>query len=50
MIRREVREVRTMRLLERFADYLAVGYLGYFRVDSRSNDLRAVVGVKANAT
>jgi HK97 family phage major capsid protein len=50
MVRREVRDVRIMRLVERYADYLAVGYLGYHRVDARSNDLRAAVTVKANAT
>lgn len=50
MVRREVKEFRVMRLVERFADYLAVGYLGWHRADSRSNDLRAAVTVKANAT
>lgn len=40
----------TMRLAERYADYLQVGYLGYLRVDSRSNDLRACVTVKPAAT
>jgi HK97 family phage major capsid protein len=50
MVRREVREVRIMRLVERFADFLTVGYLAYFRVDSRSNDLRGAVTVKMAAT
>jgi HK97 family phage major capsid protein len=40
----------TMRLTERYADYLQVGYLGYLRVDSRSNDLRAAVTVKPAGT
>jgi HK97 family phage major capsid protein len=40
----------TMRLTERYADYLQVGYLGYLRVDSRSNDLRAACTVHAVAT
>jgi HK97 family phage major capsid protein len=40
----------TMRLTERYADYLEVGYLGYLRVDSRSNDLRSAVTVRAAAT
>jgi hypothetical protein len=39
-----------MRLTERYADYLHVGYLGYLRCDMRSNDLRAAVTVKAAAT
>jgi len=39
-----------MRLSERYADYLAVGYLGYLRCDIRSNDLRAAVTVKPAAT
>jgi HK97 family phage major capsid protein len=39
-----------MRLEERYADYLALGYLGYLRMDIRSNDLRAAVTVKAAAT
>ena len=40
----------TMKLTERYADYLQVGYLGYLRVDSRSNDLRASVTVHPVAT
>jgi HK97 family phage major capsid protein len=39
-----------MRLTERYADLLAVGYLGYIRTDVRSNDLRAAATVKAAAT
>jgi hypothetical protein len=31
-----------MRLDERYADFLQVGFLGFVRMDSRSNDLRAV--------
>ena len=50
LLRREVKEIRVMRLVERFADFLQVGYLGYHRVDSRSNDLRGAVTVKANTT
>jgi hypothetical protein len=50
MVRREVKEIRIMRLVERFADFLHVGYLGYHRVDARSNDLRGSVGVKPAAT
>lgn len=40
----------TMKLTERYADYLEVGYLGYLRVDSRSNDLRAAATVKCAGT
>jgi HK97 family phage major capsid protein len=50
MVRREVRDIRIARLVERFADYLCVAYLGWHRVDSRSNDLRAAVTVKYNTT
>ena len=39
-----------MRLTERYADYLAIGYIGYLRADVRSNDLRAAVTIKAAAT
>jgi len=40
----------TMRLTERYADYLQVGYLGYLRADARSNDMRAITGLMANTT
>ena len=40
----------TMKLTERYADYLQVGYIGYLRVDSRSNDMRACATVKCAAT
>ena len=39
-----------MRLTERYADYLAVGYLGFARVDMRSNDMRAAVTVRCAGT
>jgi hypothetical protein len=39
-----------MRLEERYADYLAVGYIGCLRCDMRSNDHRAAVTVKPAAT
>ena len=39
-----------MRLVQRFADFLQVGYLGYHRVDARSKDLRGAVGVRPAAT
>lgn len=43
MVVRQVDMAGTMRLTERYADYLQVGYLGYVRMDSQPNDLRAVV-------
>jgi HK97 family phage major capsid protein len=42
--------VRVLRLTERYADYLQVGYIGFMRTDMRSNDLRAVACVKAAST
>jgi HK97 family phage major capsid protein len=51
MVRRTVRNgVTVMRLDQRFADYLAIGYIGYMRTDTRSNDMRAAVTVKPAAT
>ena len=39
-----------MRLNERYADYLAVGYLAFWRFDLRSNDLRSAITVQAAAS
>jgi hypothetical protein len=50
MVYRVARGTTVMRLQERYADYLAVGYLGYYRLDIRSNDLRAAITTKAAAT
>ncbi len=50
MVYRQARDVQVMRLVERYADALAVGYYGYARSDFRSNDLRAAVTVKPAAT
>lgn len=50
MVMRVARDTTVMRLQERYADYLAVGYIGYYRLDIRSNDLRAAVTVKCAAT
>jgi HK97 family phage major capsid protein len=47
---RQVNGAHTMRLTERYADYLQVGFLGYVRMDARSNDLRAVSYYSTNAT
>lgn len=50
MIARQVNGATMMRLTERYADYLQVGYLGYVRMDARSNDLRAAALYSTNAT
>jgi hypothetical protein len=41
MVYRVARDTTVMRLQERYADYLAVGYIGYYRLDVRSNYLRS---------
>lgn len=43
MVLRTVNDVTLRRLDERYADQLAIGFIGYMRFDSRSNDLRAAV-------
>lgn len=51
MVMRVVRDGATvMRLNERYADFLAVGYIGFYRLDIRSNDLRAAVTCKPAGT
>lgn len=45
MVCRRVNGAGILRLTERFADFLQVGYLGYERLDTRSNDLRAATVV-----
>jgi HK97 family phage major capsid protein len=50
MVKRTVRDGGVLRLSERYADFLAYGYIGYLRTDIRSNDLRAAVTVKPAAT
>lgn len=49
MVLRTVNGVTLNRLTERYADYLQVGFIGYTRWDSRSNDLRAAVSVIPNS-
>lgn len=49
-VARQVNGATMMRLTERYADYLQVGYLGYIRMDMRSNDLRAAALYSTNAT
>jgi len=43
MVVRQVNGAHVMRLVERYADYLDVGYIGYVRMDARSNDVRAAL-------
>jgi HK97 family phage major capsid protein len=50
MVMRTVRGAGLLRLEERYADFLQVGFIGYRRVDVRANDLRAAVVVKAAAS
>ena len=50
MVGRQVNGATMLRLTERYADYLQVGYLGYVRMDARSNDLRAAAYYSTNAT
>lgn len=50
MVARQVNGATMMRLTERYADYLQIGYLGYIRMDARSNDLRAAAIYSTNAT
>ncbi len=50
MVLRTVKGAGMLRLEERYADFLQVGFIGYMRVDMRSNDLRAAVTVKPAAT
>lgn len=49
-VMRTVNSASVMRLSERYADFLSVGYIGYVRLDIRSNDLRAAVTVTPAAT
>ena len=46
MVMRTVQGAGLLRLEERYADFLQVGYIGYRRIDIRSNDLRAAVVVQ----
>jgi HK97 family phage major capsid protein len=50
MVHRVVTQSGLMRLNERYADALQIGFIGYNRWDIRSNDTRAAVVVKAAAT
>ena len=50
MVVRQVNQASVMRLDERYADFLQVGFLGFVRMDSRANDLRAVSMYKSPAS
>jgi HK97 family phage major capsid protein len=50
MVLRTVKGAGLLRLEERYADFLQVGYIGYMRIDIRSNDLRAAVTVQPAAS
>lgn len=50
MVKRTVTQSGLLRLTERYADFLQVGFIGYMRFDIRSNDLRAAVTVKPAGT
>lgn len=50
MVLRTVKGAGVLRLEERYADALQVGYIGYMRIDIRSNDTRAAVTVKPAAS
>ena len=50
MVLRQVNQAGILRLVERYADFLQVGYIGYERWDARSNDMRAVTQPKASTT
>jgi HK97 family phage major capsid protein len=50
MVMRTVQGAGLLRLEERYADFLQVGYIGYRRIDMRSNDLRAAVVVQPAAS
>jgi HK97 family phage major capsid protein len=50
MVQRKVRDAGVLRLSERYADFLAYGFIAYLRTDIRSNDLRAAVVAKPAGT
>lgn len=50
LVGRQVNGAAMLRLTERYADYLQVGYLGYVRIDVRSNDLRAAAYFSMNVS
>lgn len=49
MVLRTVTQSGLLRLNERYADLLQIGFIGYMRFDIKGNDLRAAVTVKTGA-
>jgi HK97 family phage major capsid protein len=49
LVVRQVNGAHAMRLTERYADYLQVGFLVFVRLDSQPNDMRAVVEYETEA-
>lgn len=47
---RRVLGLQLLRLTERYADYLQVGFIGFMRLDGRVNDARALATVTNSAT
>jgi len=47
---RQVLDVHMLRLTERYADFLQVGFLGFLRLDARPDDPAAVKAFKSPAT
>ena len=50
LVVRQVNNAGSMRLTERYADYLQVGFLSWVRMDSQANDLRAIKVYKCPAS
>lgn len=42
--------LQLLRLTERYADYLQVGFIGFMRMDGKVNDARAIAALKHSAT
>ena len=47
---RQVHDVQMVRLAERYAEYLQVGFFGFSRIDARPDDPAAVAALKYNTT
>jgi HK97 family phage major capsid protein len=47
---RQAMDVQVMRLAERYADYLQVGFFGFLRIDAKPDDAAAVKAYKNSAT
>jgi HK97 family phage major capsid protein len=47
---RQVHDVQLVRLNERYADFMQVGFFGYSRLDGRPDDPAAIAAYKNSAT